>query len=149
MKTTVKLLALALTLSTLNSQLSTLFAQSTAFTYQGRLNIAGSPANGSYDLTFALFNSLSGGTQQGSTITNTATSVSNGVFTVTLDFGNQFPGDNRWLEIGVQTNSGGGFSTLSPRQQLTSTPYSVRAANAGAVAAANISGTAFCRRELK
>ena len=87
MKTTVKLLALALILSTLNSLLPTLFAQGTAFTYQGRLNLNGTPASGSYDLTFALWDSLSGGTQQGSTITSTATAVSNGLFTVTLDFG--------------------------------------------------------------
>jgi hypothetical protein len=91
MKTAAKLLALALTFLILNTQLSTLFAQGTAFTYQGRLNVAGAPANGSYDLTFALFNSLSGGTQQGTTITSTATAVSNGLFTITLDFGNQFP----------------------------------------------------------
>jgi len=31
-------------------------AQGTAFTYQGRLNSGGNPANGSYDLTFSLFN---------------------------------------------------------------------------------------------
>jgi hypothetical protein len=53
----------ALTLSffaTLGPQLSTCFAQTTAFTHQGRLNNGGSPANGSYDLTFALFNAASG-----------------------------------------------------------------------------------------
>ena len=33
-------------LSTLNHQLSTALAQSTAFTYQGRLNNGGNPANG-------------------------------------------------------------------------------------------------------
>jgi len=50
MKTNVTLLVLAVILSTLNSQLATLFAQGTAFTYQGRLNTGGSPANGSYDI---------------------------------------------------------------------------------------------------
>lgn len=39
-------------LSTLNLQLSTAQAQGTAFTYQGRLDDAGSPANGVYDLRF-------------------------------------------------------------------------------------------------
>jgi hypothetical protein len=38
-----------LAISTLNSQLSTLFAQGTAFTYQGRLNNNGTPANGRYN----------------------------------------------------------------------------------------------------
>jgi len=66
-------------------------AQGTAFTYQGWLMSDTSPANGSYDLTFALFDSPSGGAQEGNTLTNTAIGVSNGLFTVTLDFGSQFP----------------------------------------------------------
>jgi len=126
------------------------FAQPTALTYQGRLNLSGSPATGTYDLTFALYDSLSGGAQKGSMLIQTATPISNGVFTVSLDFGNQFPGAARWLEIAVRTNGGGAYATLSPRQQITSAPYAVQAANAvnassaataGSVAAANIAGT--------
>src|SRR3974390_1971608 len=98
------------------------FGQGTAFTYQGQVNIGGALANGSYDLTFALFNAASGPTQQGATITSNAIPVSNGLFTVSLDFGNQFPGANRWLEIGIRTNGAGAFAPLSPRQQLTSAP---------------------------
>ena len=122
-------------------------AQSTAFTYQGWLNDGAGPANGSYDLTFALFEAPSSGTQQGVTLTNTTTAVSNGLFTVTLDFGNQFPGDNRWLEIGVRTNGAADLATLAPRQQLTAAPYAVQALNAtsaataNSVAAGSISGT--------
>ena len=58
---------------------ATAFAQGTAFTYQGRLNSSGTPANGSYDLTFALFSVSSGAGQVGNTVTNTATTVSNGL----------------------------------------------------------------------
>ncbi len=108
-------------------------AQSTAFTYQGRLDDGGIPANGLYDLRLALYNAASAGTQQGNTLTNAATAVSNGLFTVTLDFGNQFPSADRWLEIGVITNGGGAFATLMPRQQITATPYALRAATAGTV----------------
>ena len=118
-------------------------AQSTAFTYQGRLEDGGSPASGNYDLRLALFNAVTAGTQQGALLTNAATAVSNGLFTVTLDFGNQFPGANRWLEIAVRTNGGGAFSTLAPRQAITATPYAVQAATAAtasSVVAANISG---------
>jgi hypothetical protein len=143
MKPTTKLVWLFVLLLAFSLQ-PLAFSQGTAFTYQGQLTIAGSPANGSYDLTFALFDSLSGGSQQGSTITSTGIAVNNGLLTVTLDFGNQFPGTNRWLEIGVRTNGGGAFATLSPRQQLTSTPYAVQSANAAAassVAAGNITGT--------
>ena len=41
----------------LNAQLSTARAQSTAFTYQDQLNDSGNPATGSYDLTFSLYES--------------------------------------------------------------------------------------------
>ena len=105
------LLAAAL-FSTLLNQPSTAFAQGNAFTYQGRLNDGANPATGIYDLGFALFDAGSVGTQQGNLVTNTATVVSNGLFTVTLDFGyDVFTGDARWLEIGVRTNGGGGTST--------------------------------------
>lgn len=40
-------------------------AQTTSFTYQGRLSDGGTPANGNYDLQFALFDSVSGGIQIG------------------------------------------------------------------------------------
>ena len=79
-------------------------AQTTAFTYQCRLTDGGSPASGIYDLRFTVYDALTGGAQQGVTLTNAATAVSNGLFTVTLDFTNQFPGAARWLEMGVRTN---------------------------------------------
>ena len=104
-------------------------AQSTAFTYEGRLNDGTAPANGFYDLRFAVFDNVSAGNQQGPTLTNTATAVSNGIFLVTLDFGDVFPGPNRFLEIAVRTNGGGVFNTLAPRQQLLPTPYAIFANN--------------------
>ena len=90
-------------LSTLNPQLSTLCAQGTAFTYQGRLTDGGNPANGSYDLRFILYTADVGGSQRGPILTNTATAVNNGLFTVQLDFGAQFTGADRWLKLGVRT----------------------------------------------
>src|SRR2546425_5276256 len=102
-------------------------AETTTFTYQGRLTDSGTPANGNYDLQFALFDSLSGGTQIGSTQTLSTVSVSSGAFTVQLDFGAAaFPGANRFLEISVRLAGGGSFTTLSPRQQITSEPYAIR-----------------------
>ena len=122
-----------------------LFAQGTAFTYQGRLNDSGAPANGSYDLTFALFNTNVTGTALAGPLTNSATAVSNGLFTVTLDFSNRFDGTPRWLEIGVRTNGASGFTTLSPRQPLTPTPYAIFANTAsnlsGTLPAAQLAGT--------
>src|SRR5438552_1905395 len=65
------------------------WAQSTAFTYQGKLTDAGNPAQGNYDLQFKLFDTVTVGTgaQQGATLVRTPVAASAGVFTVQLDFG--------------------------------------------------------------
>ena len=120
---------------------NSIFAQDTAFTYQGRLANAGQPANGSYDMTFALFNAVTGGSQVGNTNIVTAIGVTNGLFTVELDFGGNFPGADRWLEIGVRPSGGGAFTTLSPRQKFTATPYAITAGNlTGGLPAIQLSG---------
>src|SRR5437667_3651877 len=106
-------------------------AQTTAFTYQGRLTDGGTSANGNYDLQFTLWDSASGGSQIGSTQALPAVQVSGGVFTVTLDFGaNAFPGANRFLEISARLSGASAFTLLTPRQSITSTPYAVRSGNA-------------------
>jgi hypothetical protein len=106
------------------------FAQTTSFTYQGRLTDNGVAANGSYDLQFALFSTVNGAGQIGQTQTIPNVSVSGGVFTVTLDFGaNSFPGQGRFLEISTRASGSGPFTTLTPRQPITSTPYAVRSLN--------------------
>ena len=117
------LIALAM-LSTFNLQLSTASAQDTAFSYQGRLNDGGAPANGSYDLAFTLYDSTNvPGNVIAGPVTNSAVSVTNGLFTTTVDFGNVFTGGSNWLQIAVSTNGANAFSPLSPRQQLTPVPY--------------------------
>src|SRR6267143_1225134 len=120
---------------------STAFAQTTSFTYQGRLTDGGTPANGNYDLQFVLFDSLSGGAQVGSTQTLNTVAVSNGVFTVSLDFGaSAFTGASRFLEIGARPTGSGSFTLLTPRQQITSTPYAVRSLNAASADSIPASG---------
>jgi hypothetical protein len=132
------LLSLAL-LSTLNPQLSTCLAQGTAFTYQGRLTSGTNAASGIYDLRFTVYDSSSGAGLVAGPLTNSPVAVSNGLFTVTLDFGaGVFTGADRWLEIGVRTNGGGAFTTLSPRQKLTPTPYALYAPNAGVATTAAV-----------
>jgi hypothetical protein len=120
-------------------------AQGTAFTYQGQLKNNGAPSTGLYDLTFSLYGTNSGGLAIAGPLTNSPTPVTNGLFTVMLDFGNQFDGNSRWLEIAVRTNGGGAFSTLVPRQPLTPTPYAIMAESAsnflGTLPAAQLSGT--------
>jgi len=108
-----------------------LVAQTSAFTYQGRLTDGGTPANGNYDLQFALWDSSSGGSQIGATQNFSNISVNSGFFSVTLDFGaNAFPGANRFLETSARLSGASAFILLTPRQQITSTPYAVRSANA-------------------
>ena len=106
-------------------------AQGSIFNYQGRLSDEGKPANGRYDLTFKIWDNVTGGAQIGTTATVAPTSVSNGVFTVLLDFGSTpFNGSARWLEVGVRTNgSSDAYTTLNPRQLFTATPYSIMAGN--------------------
>ncbi len=118
-----------------STSMTEVHAQTTSFTYQGRLSDGGNVANGSYDLQFALWDSLSGGAQIGATQTVSAVAVSNGIFTVSLDFGaNAFTGANRWLETSVRLAGSGALPTvLSPRQPITSTPYSVRSLSAASV----------------
>jgi len=116
-------------------------AQGTAFTYNGKLNDGADPASGNYDLRFTLYDAGTNGNVFGS-LTNTATAVSNGLFLVTLDFGGVFNGSNYWLEIAARTNGNSAFTTLSPRQQLTPTPYAIYAANAGSAATATTASSA-------
>ncbi len=104
------------------------FAQGSAFTYQGRLNASGAPANGSYDVAFTLFATNVTGTAITGPVTNAAVGVSNGLFTTTVDFSAAFTGKSNWLEIAVSTNGANAFSTLAPRQQLTPVPYALVAA---------------------
>jgi len=115
------------------------FAQTSAFTYQGRLTDSAGAANGTYEMQFKLYDSLSGTTQIGSTVTNTNVTVTNGVFSVSLDFGAAaFPGTDRYLEISVKKPAEPGYTTLSPRQAITSVPYALRAANVNSTSGDNV-----------
>lgn len=128
-------------------------AQTTVFSYQGNLNVTGTPANGNHDFEFALFDAVSGGSQVSSTLTRSKVTVTNGVFSVSLDFESQFPGTNRFLEIRVRQSGGGGFTTLVPRQQVNSSPYSIKSLNAdtaaNAVSAANATNAATATNALQ
>jgi hypothetical protein len=101
----------------------------TAWTYQGQLIDANNAAEGVYDFNFGLYDTAGDGNQVGSDVNVPDVDVIDGYFTVALDFGSSvFEGDARWLEIGVRPgDSGGGFTTLSPRQELTPTPYAINA----------------------
>src|SRR2546425_6218501 len=121
------------------------FAQTTSFTYQGKLTDGGTAANGNYDLQFTLWDAAAGGTQQPAgapvTVTRSSVAVSSGIFTVQLDFGaTAFPGADRFLEISARPSGAGSFTTLAPRQPITSTPYAIRSLNASSADAVTVSG---------
>lgn len=105
----------------------------TAFTYQGRLIDANKPADGLYDFQFKLYDASVAGAQKGSTIVVSEVDVIDGCFTLGLDFGRTvFDGNDRWLEIGIRAgelNDPNGYTALSPRQEVTPTPYALYAAS--------------------
>ena len=97
-------------------------AQGTAFTYQGRLNDNSTPVNGNFDLTFALFDTNSGGGAVAGPVTNLATLVSNGLFTTTIDFGpSVFTGASNWLQLAVRP-----FTAKAPARPTVSSPMAYR-----------------------
>lgn len=102
-------------------------AAGTEFTWQGELREGGQPASGSYDFEFRLFAAASGGSPLGPVRSLPAQSVTGGIYTALLDFGDQFTGDRRWLEIAVRRSGQPTFTTLLPRQALTAAPYAQHA----------------------
>ena len=55
-----------------------------------------------------------------------------------LDFGAAFDGGDRFLEISVRPDGAAEFTSLAPRQPITSTPYAIRAREASTLPAASI-----------
>ena len=104
-------------------------AQTTEFTYQGKLTDTGAAA-AAYNFTFRLCGSLAASCTT-PTVELTNVPVSNGIFTVTLDFGNaQFNGADRFLEISVKRPTETNYTTLAPRQKITSVPYAIKSKSA-------------------
>jgi len=106
-------------------------AQTASFTYQGKLTDNGLAANGSYQMQFALFDAAANGNQLGATVSISNVQVTNGIFTVSLDFGAAaFSGAGRFLQISVFSNTSASFVALNPRQAVTSAPYAIKSLNA-------------------
>jgi hypothetical protein len=103
---------------------------STAFTYQGHLYDANYAADGLYDFQFKLYDANSGGVQLNGDINAPDIDVIDGYFTVELDFGSDvFDGNAAWLEIGVrpgELNDPCVYTILTPRQEITPTPYALQ-----------------------
>lgn len=100
----------------------------TSFSYQGKLMDGGQPASGSYEFEFTLYDAETAGNSLG-TLTLEEVPVSDGVFTVQLDYGAAaFDGNARWLEIWVRKdNDGLPGAMLTPRQAISAAPYTLMA----------------------
>jgi len=123
---------------------STAHAQSTAFTYQGSLKNGSVAATGVHDFRFRLFDAATAGNQVGTQQCIDNLSIAEGVFTATLDFGQQFASTvSRFVEIEVRQDTGltcanaGGFVVLSPRQPVSAAPLANHAKSAFALDSAN------------
>lgn len=126
------ILVLALGLIIFPAKVSEATSMGTAFTYQGRLIDANSAANGLYDFQFKLFDDPCTGSLIAGPVNEPNLDVIDGYFTAALDFGaNVFAGDARWLEIGVRPGDPCEYTILSPRQEVTPTPYAIYAETAG------------------
>ncbi len=103
------------------------FAQSGELTYQGRLENAGQPFDGTANLQFLLFDAPASGSQVGVTQTRTNWPVAEGLFQVDLDFGAAaFDGTDRYLEVWVNG------APLSPRQAVRAAPVALYALDGNA-----------------
>jgi hypothetical protein len=118
------------------------WAQGTAFIYQGRFTDNGSPYTGVVEFQPTLWDAASGGSQvAANSPAEIAVGVTNGLFVLPLNFASNFPGADRWLQLNVRTTLGP-FTALTPRQQLTPTPYAMTASNlTGTLPAVQLSGT--------
>jgi hypothetical protein len=141
--TTIRKLLLALTALLWLSGPQPLFAQGTAFTYQGVLSQNGSNFTGTNDLLFTLY--ATNGSVIDQPVTNPAVAITNGLFLVTLDFGaNSFSNAPRWLEIGVRpAGSTNAFTTLFPPQTITPSPQAIFAGTAAGVVNGSITAASL------
>lgn len=101
-------------------------AQTNEFTYQGKLTDSGmlSPT---YDFEFRLCSSGLICAPPLQTIQRLNVPVTNGIFTVNLGFDAAFfNGDSRYLDISVRRTAADPWTQLTPRQPITSAPYSIK-----------------------
>ena len=98
----------------------------TAFTYQGLLRSGGRPVNDTCDFRFSLWDAESGGSQIGSTQLVDDVDVTDGLFTVQLDFGSgAFTGEARWLKVEVKCSGDSDYVELTPLQPISPAPYAL------------------------
>ncbi|MFM8360607.1 MAG: hypothetical protein ACKOET_18815 [Verrucomicrobiota bacterium] len=103
---------------------TSVWAQTSQFLFQDSIT---GLANGVYDFEFRLFSVSSAGSQLGSTLTAGDIPVTNGLYSVLLDFGTaQWTGQDRWIEVRQRLGTSTGAYTVVPsREQVRPTPYAI------------------------
>ena len=116
-------------IAALTTALTASIASAQPFTYQGYIEDNAAPATGEYDFNFALYDAAVGGTQLGFLDVHENTQVTNGLFSVELDFGpSQFRSTGRYLEIRVRPgNSGAVHDIIAPRTRINPAPFAQHA----------------------
>jgi len=121
---------------------SVLAAPPALMTYQGALtDAAGNPANGTYAMTFGMYQNPTGGGIRW-TETIASVEVTDGVFTVLLGGTTPLPAglvNCNYLQVTVNG------SVMMPRHRLTSVPYALESANAADAAKLGGQAAAFYR----
>jgi len=93
-----------------------------------------------HDFKFTLYDATSGASSWAG-VDQRPVIVTNGHFTVLLDFGAVFTGDARWLEVAVRDQrQRAPYGTPSARQTADPTPYALHAASAATATTANSAG---------
>lgn len=117
------------TLILLAMSVSNSVAQTTEFTYQGKLTVAGAQSP-TYDFEFYLCDSNAASCETPLAV-NSRAGVAvfvGGTFSVGLDFGDaNLNGADLFLEIRVKRPTESTYTTLAPREKIRSAPYAVQA----------------------
>ncbi len=113
----------------------TTFGEPTSFTYQGQLKQQGWPLADLVDMRFTLFTSEAAEASVAGPIVFDglafpAIQVTNGLFSVELDFGAEaFQQGGQWLQVEVRAphdpNDLDAYTTLTPRQHITAAPFAL------------------------
>jgi hypothetical protein len=117
-----------------------------AFTYQGRLDHNGAPANGSFDLKFQLYNvAVDGMPVDPEGIELPAQNIAGGLFTADLDFGGPpvFDGTAYWLQMLARPAGAADYETVPGRTPVRAAPYAIHAFSAASVKDGAITGNSL------
>lgn len=100
----------------------------TEFLFTGRLVLSGVPQTGTFDFRFTLFNALTAGQQIGSQIIVSNVPVSNGDFSLTLDFGSDTLSDApRFFQPAQRKSGTASFANITGGRVLLTSRFSLAA----------------------